>query len=37
MDEYNNKRHNSNIIIIVMCVSLSIVSLVIQYYLKGGM
>lgn len=36
MDEYGNKQHNRNIITIVVCVSLSIVSLVIQFFLGGG-
>lgn len=33
----HNKQHNKNIITIVVFVSLSIVSLVIQYFFKGGM
>ena len=32
-----NKQHNKNIMTIVVCVALSIVSLVIQYFFKGGM
>lgn len=36
MDEHN-KQYNKNIITIVVCVSLSIVSLFIQYFFKGGM
>ena len=32
-----NKQHNKNLMTIVGCVALSIVSLVIQYFFKGGM
>lgn len=32
-----NKQHDKNLMTIVVCVALSIVSLVIQYFFKGGM